>query len=330
MENTEELIDNASNLVSNTGDKVSIAINILIWGLLFIIFIYKLFTSIRIVPTQSAYIVERLGKYKKTLNAGIHILIPFLDRISFIQDLKEETIEVPPQMCFTKDNVQVEVDGVIYISVLDPERASYGITDYRFAAIQLAQTTMRSVFGTLDLDSTFEEREVINAKIVNVLSEVGVTWGIRVHRYEIKNIVPPNSVRDAMERQMTAEREKRARIAKSEGEKQSRINTSEGVKQESINRSEGEMQRMINEAEGTANEILALAKATARAIENIAGAITSPGGQDAVYLDLSQKYIGQLDKLGNEATQIIFPADLRNPQTLLQHAGITRGQTKGN
>ena len=308
----------------NNVDNIIALINVSIWGLLFLVFLFKLITSIRIVPTQSAYIVERVGKYKKTLNAGIHLLIPFLDRVSFIQDLKEETIEVPPQMCFTKDNVQVEVDGVIYMSVVDPERASYGITDYRFAAIQLAQTTMRSVFGTLDLDTTFEERDVINAKIVNVLSEVGETWGIRVHRYEIKNIVPPNSVRDAMERQMTAEREKRALIAKSEGEKQSRINNSEGVKQESINRSEGEMQRMINEAEGTANEILALATATSSAIEIIASAITSPGGQDAVYLDLSQKYIDQLDKLGNTATQIIFPADLRNPQTLLQHAGIMK------
>ncbi|MDH4262537.1 MAG: paraslipin [Spirochaetia bacterium] len=309
-------------------DNIIALINLAIWGFLFLIFIFKLLTSIRIVPTQSAYIVERLGKYKKTLNAGIHVLTPFFDRVAFIQDLKEETIEVPPQMCFTRDNVQVEVDGVIYISVIDPERASYGITDYRFGSIQLAQTTMRSVFGTLDLDTTFEEREVINAKIVNVLSEVGSTWGVRVHRYEIKNIVPPNSVRDAMERQMTAEREKRAKIAKSEGEKQSRINTSEGVKQESINRSEGEMQRVINEAEGTASEILALASATSKAIENIAMAITSPGGQDAVYLDLSQKYLQQLDKLGNEATQIIFPADLRNPHDLLQQAGINKVATK--
>jgi len=308
----------------NNMDNIIALINVSIWGFLFLIFMYKLFTSIRIVPTQSAYIVERLGKYRKTLNAGIHILTPFLDRVSFIQDLKEETIEVPPQMCFTKDNVQVEVDGVIYISVVNPERASYGVTDYRFGAIQLAQTTMRSVFGTLDLDRTFEEREIINAKIVNVLSEVGSTWGIRVHRYEIKNIVPPGSVKDAMERQMTAEREKRAKIAKSEGEKQSRINNSEGVKQESINRSEGEMQRMINEAEGVANEIMALATATASALENIAEAIISPGGQDAVYLNLSQKYIGQLDKLGNETTQIVFPADLRNPQTLLEQAGIIK------
>lgn len=306
----------------NNVENIIILINLSIWGVLFLVLILKLFTSIRIVPTQSAYIVERFGKYKKTLNAGIHILIPFFDKVAFIQDLKEETIEVPPQMCFTKDNVQVEVDGVIYISVTDSERASYGITDYRFGAIQLAQTTMRSVFGTLDLDTTFEERELINAKIVNVLSEVGATWGIRVHRYEIKNIVPPNSVRDAMERQMTAEREKRAMIAKSEGEKQSRINNSEGVKQESINRSEGEMQRMINEAEGTANEILALATATAAALENVASAITSPGGEDAVYLNLSQKYIDQLNNLGNSATQIIFPADLRNPQMLLEHAGI--------
>ena len=308
----------------NSADNVSDFINLAIWGVIFLVFIAKSITSIRIVPTQSAYIVERLGKYKKTLRAGLHLLIPFFDRVAFIQDLKEETIEVPPQMCFTRDNVQIEVDGVIYISVVDPEKASYGVTDYRFAAIQLAQTTMRSVFGTLELDATFEERDVINSKIVSVLSEVGVTWGIRVHRYEIKNIVPPHSVKQAMERQMTAEREKRALIAKSEGERQSRINTSEGVKQESINRSEGDMQRMINEAEGTANQIMALATATARAIENIASAITSPGGQDAVYLNLSQSYFEQLNNLGNGSTQIVFPADLRNPQTLLEQAGITQ------
>jgi regulator of protease activity HflC (stomatin/prohibitin superfamily) len=298
--------------------------NLAVWGFFFAIFIFKLATSIRIVPTQSAYIVERLGKYKKTLRAGIHLLFPFLDRVADIQDLKEETIEVPPQMCFTKDNVQIEVDGVIYISVIDPERASYGITDYRFAAIQLAQTTMRSVFGILDLDTTFEERDVINAKIVNVLAEVGATWGIRVHRYEIKNILPPNSVREAMERQMTAEREKRAIIAKSEGERQSRINESEGVKQESINHSEGEMQKMINEAEGTASEVLAVATATAAAVENIGKAVTTPGGHESMYLDLSKKYLDQLDKLGNARTQIIFPADLRNPESLLNQAGITK------
>ncbi|MDH4200130.1 MAG: SPFH domain-containing protein [Spirochaetia bacterium] len=312
-----ENIESINNVVNGSG-----LLNLAVWGLLFLVFLFKLLTSIRIVPTQSAYIVERLGKYHSTLHAGLHILIPFLDKVSFIQDLKEETIEVPPQMCFTRDNVQIEVDGVIYISVLDAQKASYGITDYRFAAIQLAQTTMRSVFGTLELDATFEERELINSKIVAVLSEVGATWGIRVHRYEIKNIIPPNSVKEAMERQMTAEREKRALIAKSEGERQSRINTSEGVKQESINRSEGEMQRMINEAEGTANQITALASATALAIENIASAVTSPGGQDAVYLNLSQSYFEKLDMLGK--SQIIFPADLRNPQTLLEQAGIIK------
>lgn len=298
--------------------------NLAVWGVLFIIFVLKLLTSIRIVPTKSSYIVERLGKYKKTMGAGIHLLVPFLDKVSYVQDLKEETIEVPPQMCFTKDNVQIEVDGVIYISVVDPQKASYGITDYRFGAIQLAQTTMRSVLGTLELDATFEERENINAKIVNVLSEVGVTWGIRVHRYEIKNIVPPNTVKDAMERQMTAERDKRALIAKSEGERQSRINNSEGIKQEYINRSEGEMQKMINEAEGLANEILAVASATANAIENVAGAVHAPGGEEALYLDLSKKYIDQLNNLGNKATQVVFPADLRNLQVLLQHAGIVK------
>ena len=199
-----------------------------IWGILFLVLIVKFFQSIRLVSTQSAHIVERLGKYHKTLEAGFHALIPFIDKVTFVQDLREEAIDVPPQECFTGDEVKVEVDGVIYMSVVDPVKASYGIVNYRDAAVLLAQTTTRSVIGKLDLDRTFEERDVISARVVEVLDQAGTTWGIRVHRYEIKNITPPHTVRNAMEMQVNAEREGRAIIATAEGDKQSRINRCEG------------------------------------------------------------------------------------------------------
>lgn len=306
-------------------------VDLIIWGALFLVFIYKLARSIRIVPTKKAYIVERLGKYSRTLKAGIHILVPFLDKVAYILDLKEETIEVPPQMCFTRDNVQVEVDGVIYITVTEPEKAAYGITNYRNGAIQLAQTTMRSVVGILDLDTTFEERDLINTKILEVLSEVGHSWGIEVHRYEIKNIVPPTTVKEAMERQMTAERDKRALIAKSEGEKESMINKSEGEKAERINISEGYMQRLINEAEGRAAEILSLSKATAEGIEAVAASVSETGGAQAVALNIAESYLGKLGEIGNEDTKVILPADLTNPQELLKNLGVNFGgsTTKG-
>ncbi|RME93106.1 MAG: paraslipin, partial [Candidatus Hydrogenedentota bacterium] len=300
-------------------------IDLIIWGILFAIFMFKLVRSIRIVPTRKAYIVERLGKYSRTLKAGIHVLFPFLDKVAYILDLREETIEVPPQMCFTKDNVKVEVDGVIYISVTEPEKAAYGITNYRHGAIQLAQTTMRSVIGILDLDTTFEERELINAKILEVLSEVGHTWGIEVHRYEIKNIVPPVSVKDAMERQMTAERDKRAMIAKSEGEKMSLINQSEGQKAELINMSEGYRQRLINEAEGKAAEILAISKATAAAISQVADAAKTSSGAKAIALNIAESYLAKLSGLAKEDTKIILPADLTRPQELLSDLGVEMG-----
>lgn len=296
--------------------------NVLVWSILILVLIFKILRSIRIVPTQSAYIVERLGKYSKTLGPGFHVLVPFLDRVTYIQDLKEEAITVPPQTCFTKDNVQVEVDGVIYISVVDPVKASYGITDYRFGGIQLAQTTVRSVIGTLELDRTFEEREVINSKCVGVLNEIGPSWGINVHRYEVKNIVPPSSVKNAMEQQMTAERTRRALIAKSEADRQSRINTSEGFKMEVINKSEGEMQRRINEAEGKAQEITAIAEATAQAIETIAAAIVEEGGEEAVRVRLSQQYLSQLGYLAKSQTSVLLPADLTRLQNLLDSLNL--------
>lgn len=293
-----------------------------IWGFLFVIFIFKLFQSIRLVPTKSAFIVERLGKYHSTLDAGFHALIPFVDNVAYIHDLKEETIDVPPQECFSSDEVNVEVDGVIYISVTDPVKASYGITNYRFAAIQLAQTTTRSVIGTLDLDRTFEERDVISAKVVEVLDQAGAMWGIRVHRYEIKNITPPETVKNAMEMQVNAERERRALLAKSEGDKQSKINRSEGVKAETINRSEGEMQRRINEAEGKAEEILTLARATAESIERLAAVISAPGGHNALRMQLGEQYMKQLDGLSNKATRIVLPGNMVNFDYWMDSIGL--------
>ena len=281
-----------------------------IWGAIFLYLAFKFIQAICLVPTKSAYVVERLGKYRCTLEAGFHLLLPFIDRVAFIQDLKEETIDVPPQECFSKDEVNVEVDGVIYIQVVDPLKASYGITDYRFAAMQLAQTTTRSVIGTLDLDRTFEERDIISAKVVEVLDKAGEVWGIRVHRYEIKNITPPLTVKNAMELQVNAEREKRAILAKSLGEKASRINHSEGEKTEMINISEGEKQRRINAAEGKAAEILAIATATSDAIEKVAAAIEQPGGDLAIEMQLNEQYLKNLSGLNSSKTKIVLPANL--------------------
>jgi len=279
-----------------------------IWGIIFVVLIVKFFQSIRLVSTQRADIVERFGKYHKTLEAGFHALIPFVDKVTFQQDLREEAIDVPPQDCFTGDEVKVIVDGVIYISVMDPVKASYGIVDYRDAAVQLAQTTTRSVIGTLDLDRTFEERDIISAKVVEVLDKAGMIWGIRVHRYEIKNITPPHTVRNAMEKQVNAERERRAILATSEGDKQSRISRSQGLKTELINKSEGEKQRRINEAEGRASEIRSIAAATAESIQKISEVVSSPGGTEAMKLQLNDRYLNVLESL--EHSKIILPANL--------------------
>ncbi|TFG45491.1 MAG: paraslipin, partial [Candidatus Brocadiia bacterium] len=217
--------------------------------------------TIRIVPQKQAFIVERLGKYSKTLEAGFHILAPFVDRVAYKHTLKEQAIDVPSQACITKDNIAVEVDGILYMQVVDPKKAAYGIDNYRFAAIQLAQTTMRSVMGKLDLDKTFEERETINSVIIGAVDKASDPWGVKVTRYEVKNILPPKSIKDAMEKQMRAEREKRALIAESEGDRQAKINRAEGDKQEMIAKSQGEKQKRINEAEGRAIEIERVAEA---------------------------------------------------------------------
>ena len=279
-----------------------------IWGVIFLIFIIKVFQSIRLVSTQTAHIVERLGRYRRTLEAGFHLLIPFVDKVTYVQDLREEAIDVPPQECFTSDEVKVTVDGVIYIQITDPIKACYGIVDYRDAAVQLAKTTTRSVIGTLPLDRTFEERDLISAKVVEVLDQAGNIWGIRVHRYEIKNITPPTTVRNAMEKQVTAERDRRAILAASEGERQSKINRSEGSKKEVINISEGEMQRRINEAEGQAEEILAIARATAESITKIAAVTREEGGTEALKLQMNERYVNTIRNLEN--ARIILPANV--------------------
>ena len=289
----------------------------LMWAAALLYVAVKFLKAVQLVPTQRAYIVERLGRYHGTLNPGFHFLIPFFDRVSFVQDLKEAAIEVPPQECFTKDNVKVEVDGILYLSVVNPVAASYGITNYREAAIQLVQTTTRSVIGTIDLDRTFEERDLINSRVLGALGEVSDAWGIRVHRYEVKGIVPPASVRDAMERQMNAERERRAVLARAEGEKLTRINESEGQKQELINRSEGEMRRRINEAEGKAAEILAIARATADSIEKMGRTLVSEGGAEAVRMRLAQSYLQRVSLLARKNTEVVLAADLTDMGSML-------------
>ncbi len=296
--------------------------NVVVWGVFFFIVIVGFFRAIRLVPTKRAFIVERLGKYRITLRAGFHALVPFVDKVTFQLDLKEETLDVPPQDCFTKDEVKVEVDGVMYISVVDPVRAAYGITDYRTAAIQLAQTTIRSVIGTIELDRTFEERELISARVVQVLSEAGENWGVQLHRYEIKNISPPESVRVAMERQVTAERDRRALVPKAEGDRQARINRSEGDKMELVNLSQGDMQSRINEAEGQSGAILALAEATAESIKVVARAVSQPAGEQAMRLQLVERYLSSLSQLARSDVNVLLPADLSQLDGLLAGAGL--------
>jgi regulator of protease activity HflC (stomatin/prohibitin superfamily) len=286
--------------------------NLGFWGIFFFIIVLGFIKSIRLVPTKSAYIVERLGKYHKTLDAGFHALIPFFDKVTFIQDLKERTVDVPPQDCFSRDEVNVVVDGVIYLQVVDPSKASYGVTNYIFAAIELAQTTTRSVIGTLELDKTFEERDLISSKVVQVLNAAGETWGMRVTRYEIKNITPPHSVQEAMEKQVNAERERRAILARSEGDKQARINISEGHKAEMVNISEGEMQKLFNEAEGRAEEILTIANASAESIKRITEAINVQGGEKAFNLKLSESYLKKMNALADKSVEVIVPASIND------------------
>lgn len=279
-------------------------------AILVLFIIITFLKTARVVPQKTVFIVERLGKYHGTLEAGFHILIPFVDRVAYKHSMKEIVMDVPPQSCITKDNIQVEVDGVLYLQIIDPIKASYGVNDYSFASIQLAQTTMRSEIGKIELDKTFEERETINAAIVNAIDKASEPWGLKVIRYEIKNINPPASIKDSMEKQMRAEREKRALIAESEGDKQAKINRAEGDKQEAIAKSEGEKTKRINEAEGKAAEIEKVAMATAKGIREIATAISEQGGQDAVNLRIAEQYLIEFGKLAKINNTMIIPGSL--------------------
>ena len=291
---------------------------LIFFGIVAVIVLVAVLKTAIVVPQKTVYIVERLGKYSCTLDAGFHILIPFIDNIAYKHTLKEQAIDVPPQECITKDNITVSVDGILYIQVMDPVKASYGIGNYLFATTQLAQTTMRSEMGKLDLDRSFEERTSINAAIVSAVDKASDPWGIKVTRYEIKNITPPQTIRDAMEKQMRAEREKRAMIAESEGERQSKINRAEGERQEAIALSEGERARRINEAEGKAQEILLVAEAQATGIRKVAEAIGAPGGMESVNMQLAQQYLAQFGNLAKTNNTMIIPSNLADVAGVLK------------
>ena len=295
----------------------------------FLVVAFFLFLStIKIVPQRSAYVIERFGKYKSTLFAGFHVIIPFVDKVAYKHTLKEQVIDVSAQTCITKDNISVEVDGVLYLQVMDAKKASYGVDHYPFASIQLAQTTMRSIIGKLVLDKTFEERDQINSIIVEAVDKASDPWGVKVTRYEVKNITPPQSIKDAMEKQMRAEREKRAIIATSEGEQQAVKNRADGDKQELIARSEGEKQKRINEAEGQAAEIMSVAEATAEGIRKIANAIQEKGGYEAVNLRVAEQYIEQFGHLAKEGNTLILPSDLTDVSSLVATATSVIKQQK--
>ena len=272
--------------------------------------IFALRRTLIVVPQQSAFIVELLGKYSRTLSAGFHILVPFMENIAYKHSLKERAIDIPEQICITKDNVQVGIDGVLYLQVLDAARASYGISDYNFAISQLAQTTLRSEIGKIDLDRTFEERGKINVNVVSELDKATEPWGVKVLRYEIKNINPPHDVLSAMEKQMRAEREKRAVVLTSEGERDAKINQAEGDKQRVIKQSEANRQQQINEAQGEAEAILAVATATAEGLRRVAEAVSATGGREAMQLRVAEDYIQQFGNLAQKSNTLVVPANL--------------------
>ena len=291
--------------------------SLLFGGLVAVLVIVILVKTARVVPQREQFVVERLGKFSKTLDAGFHILVPFVDAVAYKHTLKEQTFDVASQSCITQDNISVEIDGVIYMQVSDARAASYGIEDYRFAVSQLAQTTLRSEIGKIELDRTFEERETINAQVVNAVDRAAEPWGVKILRYEIKDIVPPDSVKDALEKQMRAERERRAVVAESEGARQARINVSEGDRQEAINLSEAEKLKQINEAEGRAQEIRLIAEATASGIREVAQALTQPGGRDAVNLRVAEQWVTQFGQLAKTNNTMIVPAQLGDVATLV-------------
>lgn len=293
---------------------------LLVLGFLLIVLLILIAKTAVVVPQQSVYVVERLGKFAGTLEAGFHILTPFVDLIRYRHSLKETAIDIPEQVCITRDNVQVGVDGVLYLKVMDAERASYGISNYIFAVTQLAQTTLRSEIGKIDLDKTFEERGTINGQVVQELDKASDPWGVKVMRYEIKNINPPRDVLDAMEKQMRAEREKRAKILESEGARDSAVNNAEGDKQKTIKESEAQKQRQINVAEGEAAAVLTVAEATAEGIRKVAQTITQPGGFEAVQLRLAERYIEQFGKLAQQNNAMIVPSNVGDVAGMLATA----------
>ena len=294
--------------------------------LVVLIFIILAKTAV-IVPQKKEFVVERLGKYRTSLGAGFHILIPFIDKIPYRRSLKEEPIDIAAQTCITADNVTMEVDGVLYIQVVNARQSAYGIEDYHFAAAQLAQTSLRSAIGKITLDKTFEARETLNQQVVEALDEAAQNWGVKVLRYEIKDLQPPRSVLEAMEKQMRAEREKRAEIARSEGDKQAVINRAAGERAEAIALSEGEKMKMINEAEGRAQEILKVADATAEGLRKVAEALSMPGGQDAANLDVAKKYIDQFGNLAKENNTMIIPGNLTDVSSMVATAMATLNHT---
>jgi len=296
-----------------------------------LVVILVIFKTAVVVPQQSAYVIESLGKYSRTLRAGFNILIPFIERAAYKHSLKELAYDIPEQVCITNDNVQVGVDGVLYLQVMDPERASYGITDYAFAISQLAQTTLRSEIGKIALDRTFEERGMINANVVSELDKASDPWGVKVLRYEIKNINPPQDVLSAMEKQMRAEREKRAVILTSEGERDAKINEAEGEKQRVIKESEAKKQQQINEAEGEAEAILAVATATAEGLQRVGVALTRDGGDAAMKLRVAESYIEQFGSLAKAGNTLVVPANLTDLASMIALATtIAKKDTPGS
>lgn len=303
--------------------------NVLIGVVALVVFVVVLLMKTAVVVDQQyEYVIERLGKYRTTLEAGFHILVPFFDKVAYKRSLKEESIDIPAQTCITADNVSMEIDGCLYLQVINSRQSAYGIDNYHFAVAQMAQTSLRSAIGKISLDNTFEARETLNRQVVEALDEASQNWGVKVLRYEIKDIQPPRSVLDAMEKQMKAEREKRAEIAKSEGERQSMINRAEGERAEAIARSEGEKTRRINEAEGQAQEILKVAEATAEGIRRVADSLSVPGGQDAANLEVAKKYLDQFGKLAKENNTMIVPANLADVSSMVATVMTTLEHTK--
>jgi regulator of protease activity HflC (stomatin/prohibitin superfamily) len=283
-----------------------------------------------VVPQQSAYVVEYLGRYSKTIQAGFHFLVPFFEKVAYRHSLKEIAADIPEQVCITRDNVQVGVDAVLYMQVLDPHLASYGIANYGFAIAQLAQTTLRSEIGKIELDRTFEARGAINANVVGELDKASVAWGVKVLRYEIKNITPPKDVLSAMEKQMRAEREKRAVVLTSEGERDAKINAAEGDKQRVIKQSEASKQQQINEAEGQAQAILAVATATAEGLRQVGIALSDRGGIEAMQLRIGEEYVKQFGKLAQSGTTLVVPANLTDLASVVTMATSIARKPQGS